>query len=634
MKLLIVTTLLIALSSAQTDYSKIDDLASAGKMCTQMSWSVNDCATAGQTASSLGYSSGACDLSTYKKHCSSMDQVTDMSMTNCGTQTMKFFYTECTVCTAAGQTCVNSPGQTDSGNNDSGNNDNGNNDSGNNDSGNNTPSGGGTACDCSDPGATCAADCCCKCEPEWINDAHVCDHECIYVRHDICKHPEDPSDCFPFQESNEDFPHKCPDGTMVIEDNKCAGPQCTESDQASCCLNCWDTPAPDGCPGKCNQDYQKDWCPEAATALSRKFCNGPVCDETRDQHTCCIKCCTADHVSCTACQNGKTVTEQCKDTPDAVGCNEPDNAATLPLGCETMYGIYDHGPEMDAKKVECDGNVLTITYYKTADCETGTEHDASENPHYKTETYTNIGECKPQSLVDDMEAMITCSNDVATITFCGNELTKNHCEDGDRHNGCVPNKCKDICCKDDQNEAYLHAYWSKWSMEGSCDCGTESVLRSRKMEEDTDIEWESTLELCNDDAGNDDVVDIKESDYKLVGNYYCANTKCLGDCNAKTLGECVALALKEPECLDNGKYVLIGAGSTSFCGCGFHNENTCDDGVREADSDHELYQYSKDDNDKNSNNNDKNNGNNDKNNGNNAVAFGLGILGTIMLLIF
>jgi len=112
--------LLAAISYAQTDYHIIEDLASAGKTCTQYSWSVNECAHASQMASSLGLSSGACDLSTYKKHCSSMDQVTDMSMTNCGTQTMKFFYTECTVCTAAGQTCVNSPGQTDSGNNDSG----------------------------------------------------------------------------------------------------------------------------------------------------------------------------------------------------------------------------------------------------------------------------------------------------------------------------------------------------------------------------------------------------------------------------------------------------------------------------------------------------------------------------------
>merc|ERR1719499_1756324 len=61
-------------------------------------------------------------------------------------------------------------------------------------------------------------------------------------------------------------------------------------------------------------------------------------------------------------------------------------------------------------------------------------------------------------------------------------------------------------------------------------------------------------------------VDIKESDYTLVGNYYCLNTKCLGDCRADSLGECIAMALNEPDCLDNGKYVLIGAGSTSFCG--------------------------------------------------------------------
>merc|ERR1739848_575060 len=91
--------------------------------------------------------------------------------------------------------------------------------------------------------------------------------------------------------------------------------------------------------------------------------------------------------------------------------------------------------------------------------------------------------------------------------------------------------------------------------------------------------------------------DIKESDYKLVGNYYCKHTKCIGaDCSANSLGECITMALQDPECLDNGKYVVFGNDIVGkFCGCGFYKENTCDIGVRDENSNFALYQYSKED---------------------------------------
>ena len=51
------------------------------------------------------------------------------------------------------------------------------------------------------------------------------------------------------------------------------------------------------------------------------------------------------------------------------------------------------------------------------------------------------------------------------------------------------------------------------------------------------------------------------------------------------------MARQDSECLDNAKYVIIGSDSVNFCGCGFYNENTCDAGVRESDSQYSLYEY-------------------------------------------
>jgi len=106
--------LLAAISYAQTDYHLLQDdpVVSGKKICTQMSYS-KSCTTADTTATAGGYATGACDYSTYKKHCSSTDQEIDLSAVGCGTQTIKMFYQECTTCEGAGQTCVNSPGQTD-----------------------------------------------------------------------------------------------------------------------------------------------------------------------------------------------------------------------------------------------------------------------------------------------------------------------------------------------------------------------------------------------------------------------------------------------------------------------------------------------------------------------------------------
>jgi len=95
------------------DYSLVSDIGGgAGNMCTQNSWSVT-CAIAGHMAPTM--SKGACDYSTFKKHCSSMDHMTDMSAVGCGTQTTSLYYPDCTVCEAAGGICVDSPGQSSGG---------------------------------------------------------------------------------------------------------------------------------------------------------------------------------------------------------------------------------------------------------------------------------------------------------------------------------------------------------------------------------------------------------------------------------------------------------------------------------------------------------------------------------------
>jgi len=213
MKIFIVA-LLLAIGYAQTVYSKIEDLSSsnAGSLCMELSWSV-DCATAATTATGLGMTAGACDLSTYTKHCSKLDQTQDMSMLNCGTQTTKMYYTQCTACDAVSGTCANS--------------------SGDNTPTDNTPTDG-------DTGSTCPATCKTAYELPANKDT-LCQGEmtptgcsemdvplCTSVFKAVCGAGDCPADCAAALKDSKNYDAVCGDGDKTLPS------PCVEADGLNC----------------------------------------------------------------------------------------------------------------------------------------------------------------------------------------------------------------------------------------------------------------------------------------------------------------------------------------------------------------------------------------------------------------
>jgi len=163
-----------------------------------------------------------------------------------------------------------------------------------------------------------------------------------------------------------------------------------------------------------------------------------------------------------------------------LGCSQPDN-------------------NQETEKFTCDGTTLTEEKYESNDC-SGTAKDEASGDGPKS--WTNLATCTAQEgfVGEDpyMKVTIECNADLnkATVTLCGDSAT-NHCVVDEEERGCLQDMCKELCCPSGTtNEAYLHGFWSEWSMKGKCECGEESALRTRKSEWDSSIDGTVSLGLC------------------------------------------------------------------------------------------------------------------------------------------
>jgi len=146
-----------------------------------------------------------------------------------------------------------------------------------------------------------------------------------------------------------------------------------------------------------------------------------------------------------------------------------------PQSC--IAGVGGGSPTSTEKT--CVDGVLTLSdwYSGSTDC-TGTPDD--------TYTITDLGTCKiNDDLVSNVKTTIECTDTTVKATTCGDDVgiicTTN---DVGYVRGCTKEQCAELCCRRNSNyEAYVHAYWSEWSMKGECLCGTEAEARTRKTED-------------------------------------------------------------------------------------------------------------------------------------------------------